>query len=143
VANEEEGEHEADDVFNPDEIVCDPALRKQIYEYHPNVQDEVKIAYLLKGPTQPIVNFPKKMVTGSRSGGFSRAWYDKYDWVEYSESQDKAYCFYCFLFKPLGSALRFGNKVFTKTRFCDWKHGYKALPDHMRESGWDDLFREV
>ena len=57
VANdEEETVHE----FNPDEIVCDPTLRKQINEYHPDVQDQVKRAYLLKGPTQPIVNFPKK-----------------------------------------------------------------------------------
>jgi hypothetical protein len=46
-------------VFNPDDIVCDPALRKQISDYHPSVQDQVRRAYLLKGPTQPIVNFPK------------------------------------------------------------------------------------
>jgi hypothetical protein len=67
VANEEEEEHEAANVFNPDEIVCDPALRKQINEYRPDVQDQVKMAYLLKGPTKPIVNFPK---TGSASRGF-------------------------------------------------------------------------
>ena len=64
VVNVEAEEH----VFNPDEIVCDPALRKQINEYHPNLQDQVKRAYLLKGPTQPIVNFPK---VGSGSRGFS------------------------------------------------------------------------
>jgi hypothetical protein len=84
VGNEEE--HEAANVFNPDEIVCDPALRKQINEYHPDVQDQVKRAYLLKGPTKPLVNFPK---TGSGSRGFSKGWYDKYDWIEYSESHDK------------------------------------------------------
>ena len=115
-------------MFNPDEIVCDPALRKQINEYHPDVQDQVKRAYLLKGPTQPNVNFPKR---GSGSRGFSKAWYEKYDWIEYSESYDKAYCFYCFLFKPLGSSHRFGSEVFTKTGFSDWKHGYKALPEHI------------
>ena len=126
MANEEE--HEAENVFNPDEIVCDPALRKQISEYHPDVQDQVKRAYLLKGPTRPILNFPK---TGSGSRGFSKFWYAKYDWIEYSESQRKAYCFHCFLFKPLGSAHRFGNEVFTKTGFSDWKHAYKAFPDHI------------
>jgi hypothetical protein len=40
----------------------------------------VKRAYLLKGPTQPIVNFPKM---GSR--GFSKVWYHKYDWIGYSD----------------------------------------------------------
>jgi hypothetical protein len=115
-------------MLNPDEIVCDPALRKQIYEYHPDVQDQVKMAYLLKGPTKQIVNFPK---TGTGSRGFSKGWYDKYDWIEYSESHNKAYCFYCFRFKPLGSAHHFGNEVFTKMGFNDWRHGYKALPDHI------------
>ena len=33
--------------------------------------------------------------------------------------------------KPLGSAHCFGSEVFTKTGFSDWKHGYKALPEHI------------
>jgi hypothetical protein len=53
--------------FNPDDIVCDLALGKQINDYHPNVQGQVRRAYLLKGPTQPIMNFVK---SGSR--GFSK-----------------------------------------------------------------------
>lgn len=74
---------DAPHVFNPDDIVCDPALRRQINDFHPDVQDQVRRSYLLKGPTQPIVNFPKK---GSR--GFSKDWYGRFDWIEYSESQD-------------------------------------------------------
>src|SRR4051812_24930737 len=119
-------QNEETHVFNPDDIVCDPALRQQINEYHPDVQDQVRRAYLLKGPTQPIVNFPKK-----DSRCFSKDWYGKYDWIEYSESQDKAYCFYCFLFKIVESTQRFGHQVFTKTGFSDWKHAYKALPNHL------------
>ena len=113
-------------MFNPDDIVCDPALRRQINDFHPDVQDQVRRAYLLKGPTQPIVNFPKN---GSRV--FSKDWYGRFDWIEYSESKDVAYCFYCFLFKPMGGTQRFGHEVFTKTGFSDWKHAYKALPDHV------------
>jgi hypothetical protein len=45
---------------NPDEIMCGPALRQQIEDYHPDVQAQVRRAYLLKGPTQPIVKFPSK-----------------------------------------------------------------------------------
>jgi hypothetical protein len=72
------------------------------------------------------VNFPKK-----RSRGFSKDWYHTYDWIEYSESQDKVYCFHCFLFKQIGSTQRFGHQFFTKTGFNDWKHVYKALPGHI------------
>ena len=122
-----ENEGEAAHVFNPDEIVCDPALRRQINDYHPDVQDQVRRAYLLKGPTQPIVNFPKKKY-GKGSRGFVKDWYKNYDWIEYSESQNAAYCFYCFLFKPMGSTQRFGHEVFTKTGFSDWKHATKRCP---------------
>ncbi|XP_073360697.1 uncharacterized protein [Aegilops tauschii subsp. strangulata] len=33
-------EDEDDDEFNPAEIVCDPAHRQQIADYHPNIQDQ-------------------------------------------------------------------------------------------------------
>ena len=125
MANDDE-----EDVFNPDEIVCDPAIRKQIDDYHPDVQDQVRRAYILKGPTQPVVNFPRKQF-GCLSRAFSKDWYKKYDWIEYSESQDAAYCFYCFLFKKSENNQRFGSEVFTRSGFSDWKHAYKALPHHI------------
>ena len=40
--------------FNPNEIVRDPGRKKQINEYAPNFQDQVRRAYILKGPMQPI-----------------------------------------------------------------------------------------
>ncbi|GAA0149563.1 hypothetical protein LIER_33273 [Lithospermum erythrorhizon] len=40
-------------------LESDPAKRKQIIEYHPNDQDEVRRAYLLKKPTRIYMNdFP-------------------------------------------------------------------------------------
>jgi hypothetical protein len=41
--------------FNSNEIVRDPDLRKQINEYAPNIEDQVRRAYILKAPTQPIL----------------------------------------------------------------------------------------
>ena len=56
-------EDEDDDEFNPAEIVCDPAHRQQIADYHPNIQDQVRRAYILKGPTRPTSNLiAKKLV---------------------------------------------------------------------------------
>jgi hypothetical protein len=47
-------------VFNSNEIVRDPGLRKQIWEYAPDIQDQVRRAYILKGPTQPnLESFPR------------------------------------------------------------------------------------
>jgi hypothetical protein len=127
---EERFEEEDDDLFNPDEIMCDPAQRQQIEDYHPDVQAQVRRAYLLKGPTQPIVNFPTKKY-GSKSRKFSASWYKKYDWIEYSESKDAAYCFYCFLFKQPRSSTHFGYDVFNKMGYSDWKHASEALPQHV------------
>ena len=124
--------------FDPAEILCDPALRKQISEYPPEVQDQVRRAYILKGPTQPILKFPR---TDSR--GFSQSWYSRFNWIEYSQSRDAAYCFFCFLFKQPGRAEHFGFEVFTKTGFRDWKHAYRALPDHVGglDSGHNNCVR--
>jgi hypothetical protein len=46
------------DELNLDDIVSDPALSKQICEYPCQNRDQVRRSYILKGPTQPIVNFP-------------------------------------------------------------------------------------
>jgi hypothetical protein len=112
--------------FNPNDIVCDPALRRQISSYAPDIQDQMRRAYILKGPTQPIVKFPHTDGTA-----FSQSWFQRYNWIEYSVSKYADFCFYCFLFRNPGRAERFGYDVFTKTGFKDWKHAYKALPEHI------------
>ncbi|MCI34766.1 zinc finger MYM-type protein 1-like, partial [Trifolium medium] len=46
--------------FNSNEIVRDLDCRKQIHAYDPNIQDQVRSAYILKGPTQPnLSKFPR------------------------------------------------------------------------------------
>jgi hypothetical protein len=118
--------------FDPNEILCDPALRKQISEYAPEIQDQVRRAYILKGPTQPTnLNFPRTKFGNGKPRGFVTSWYKKYNWLEYSESKDSAFCFYCFLFKHPGRGEQFGHDSFSKTGWKDWKHAYKALPEHV------------
>src|ERR1051325_10765578 len=117
--------------FNPNEIVRDPGRRKQINEYAPDIQDQVKRAYILKGPMQPdIQSFPRTPF-GSVSRAFNKSWYKNYTWLEYSEIKDAAYCFYCFLFKKPGRAEHFGFEVFTKSGYQDWKHASQAFKDHV------------
>ncbi|XP_058765585.1 uncharacterized protein LOC131639094 [Vicia villosa] len=105
--------------FNPNEIVRDSGCRKQIHEYAPDIQDQVRRAYILKGPAQPdLARFPRTQ-SGKSSRAFCKAWYNNYTCIEYSESKDATYCFYCFLFKLSGRAEHFGYEVFNKDGFKD------------------------
>jgi hypothetical protein len=94
--------------FDPNEILCDLALRKQIYEYAPQIQDQVRRAYILKGPTQPAnLIFPRTQFGIGDSRSFVISWYKRYNWLEYSESRDAGFFFYCFLVKQPGRAEHF------------------------------------
>ncbi|KAK2447357.1 hypothetical protein QL285_006723 [Trifolium repens] len=63
--------------FNSNEIVCDPGRRKQIHEYDLNIQDQLRRAYILKGPMQPILEkiSRTKFGSGSRTRAFCKSWY--------------------------------------------------------------------
>ncbi|XP_058726897.1 uncharacterized protein LOC131598298 [Vicia villosa] len=117
--------------FNPNEIVCDPGCRKQIHEYALDIQDQVRKAYILKGPTQPdLARFPRTQFRKS-SRALCKAWYKNYTWIEYIELKDATYCFYCFLFNPLRRAEHFGYEVFNKYGFKYLKHTYKGFKYHI------------
>ena len=46
-------------------LEMDPYKRKQILEFHPNVQDEVRRAYLLNGPNQlRLKKYPPRKIFG-------------------------------------------------------------------------------
>jgi hypothetical protein len=51
--------------------------------------------------------------------------------LEYSVEKNKAYCFYCYLFKNDRMDDKFGYDAFTKARFSQWKNAYLALPKHV------------
>jgi hypothetical protein len=64
VDHQQPSSHEQDvegiEVFNPDvDLVFDLALRVAIDQFHPDIRDDVRRAYLVKGPTKPYGhNFP-------------------------------------------------------------------------------------
>ncbi|CAN1340134.1 Zinc finger MYM-type protein 1 [Linum perenne] len=79
-------------------LEVDPGLRQKILIYHPNVQDEIRRAYLLKGPYQPREHSFKFREFGERRRRFNPSWFDQYTWLEYSIAEDAAYCLDCYLF---------------------------------------------
>ncbi|KAI5314848.1 hypothetical protein L3X38_044024 [Prunus dulcis] len=102
-------------------LIADPGLRPQMLEYDPNIRDEVRRAYLQKGPCQPKDHtFPQTDLSGY-DRRFNVKWFDEFDWLEYSISKDAAFCLYCYLFK---SNFRIGqgcSDAFTEMGFRNWK----------------------
>ncbi|XP_028126582.1 uncharacterized protein LOC114323236 [Camellia sinensis] len=70
-------------------------------DYNANDRDQVRRAYLQKGPCQPCDhNFPQKSF-GQKLQQFNQAWFSEFpNWLEYSVAKDATFCLCCYLFKP-------------------------------------------
>ena len=99
-------------------FVCDPGMRKKIWEYDANEWDEIRRAYIKLGPYQPKLDEYKKTKFERHSRKFKHSWFaieEFSPWLEYSPSKDAAFCLPCFLFdKPTGNSK---SHVFTKDGF--------------------------
>ena len=115
--NEDQSSHQLDvediRVFDPDgHVVFDPSLHIAIEQFHPDIRDDVRRDYLMKGPTKPFGhNFPQNP-TNKRM--FVENWLTLHYWLEYSIEKEVTYCFYCFLFKQQPLEQHFGHDAFTK-----------------------------
>jgi len=121
-----------DDINWEEEIKFDPGLRKQIDDYHPNVRERVRRKYLENGPCQPrTVHFPMTNI-GGIPRRFVPEWFDEFGgWLEYSESKDRAYCFYCFLFREKKDG---GYEAFVKNGWNGY-HRKERLQNHVGNVG--------
>ena len=121
-----------DDINWEEEIKFDPGLRKQIDDYHPNVRERVRRKYLENGPCQPrTVHFPVTDI-GGIPRRFVPEWFDEFGgWLEYSESKDRAYCFYCFLFREKKDG---GYEAFVKNGWNGY-HRKERLQNHVGNVG--------
>jgi hypothetical protein len=118
--------------LNMNEIVADPGLRKPIDEFHHDIRDDARRAYLEMGPCRPTGHkFPRTKKDGQQSRGFVQSWFGEFDWLEYSVAKDAAYCFYCYLFKPQKTS-SFGNDTFTKVGFKNWKNAKDSFKEHAQ-----------
>ena len=101
-----------------DSLDYDPRTRKQIWEYHVNQRDEIRRAYIKKGPHQlPLKTYKKN---GKRNRSFQASWYGYHStWLEYSPTTDVAYCLPCFVFNNPNGVV--GQNTFTVGGFRNWK----------------------
>ncbi|XP_057428022.1 uncharacterized protein LOC130721274 [Lotus japonicus] len=112
-------------------LETDPGIRPPISSYHPNIQNEVRKAYLKIGRHQPPDNFLYPWTyQGNKRRRFCKNWFDWYDWIDYSESKDLAFCLPCFLFK---NVYKYGGDHFVTEGFGDWKNSHR-LGSHATSS---------
>lgn len=86
--------------INAADLPADPGLWPRISNYNPNDQDQIRRAYLQKGPFQPHGHqFPQRLF-GKKQRRFIQAWFGEFrTWLEYSIEKDVAFCLCCYLFK--------------------------------------------
>ncbi|KAM0024063.1 putative transcription factor and/or regulators TTF-type(Zn) family [Helianthus debilis subsp. tardiflorus] len=87
----------------------DPAKRLPMWKYPVNIREQVRLAYISLGAYQ------------IKLDEYKYAWFDMFpNWLEYSPTKHKAYCFLCYLCndKPNESH---GHSVFTSEGFDNWK----------------------
>ncbi|KAI5324597.1 hypothetical protein L3X38_033670 [Prunus dulcis] len=114
-------------------LQADLGLRIRMIEYDTNIRDEVRRAYLQKGPCQPIGHsFPQSNIVGINRR-FIPQWFDEFDWLAYSVSKDAAFCLYCYLFKS--NFEQVGSEAFTGAGFKNWKKGRERIKVHVGPVG--------
>ncbi|XP_024164172.1 zinc finger MYM-type protein 1-like [Rosa chinensis] len=117
-----------------DNLPSDPARRKRILDYDPNIYGQVQRRYLLKGPCQPRNHeFPQTLISGTKRR-FVPSWFDEHpEWLEHRIENDAVFCLCCYLFKPHHGDQGGGDK-FTCKGFSNWKNK-KGLQDHAGSLG--------
>lgn len=113
------------------DIISDPALRRPINSYEPGVRDDVRRKYVLMGPCQPTTHDFPKTVYGNNDRCFQIEWYKNREWLEYSVSQNAAFCLYCYLFGDLQKK----DQAFTKKGFQNWKKAVERFRSHIGAEG--------
>jgi hypothetical protein len=122
-AMETQHPNEGIEIVDYELLETDPGIRPPISSYHPNIQNEVRKAYLKIGPHKPPHNFVYPWsVQGKQRRRFCKHWFDLYEWIDYSESKDLAFCLPCFLFKNVS---KYGGDHFVGDGFGDWKNAHR------------------
>lgn len=101
-------------------LPTDPGERPMMEFYHVSQRDEIRIAYLQRGPFQPRNHLFQQRKIGAGLYKFNPAWFDDYKyWLEYSIEKDAAFCLCCYLFV---SELKKQNGflAFVKDGFKGW-----------------------
>ncbi|BBN68479.1 FAR1-related sequence 5, partial [Prunus dulcis] len=115
------------------QLQADPGLRTRMADYSTNIRDEIRRAYLQKGPCQPrSYKFPQTNQSGINRR-FIAHWFDEHDWLEYSIAKDAVFCLHCYLFKS--NFDKVGGDAFIGVGFNNWKKAKERFNLHVGQVG--------
>ncbi|XP_060212166.1 uncharacterized protein LOC132639760 [Lycium barbarum] len=124
-------------------LKADPANRRPIAEYDPNIRVEVRRYYIKKGPCQPMNHdFPKtqfgkkKKTMRQFHPGWFKGRHSKR--LEYSISKDAAYCLCCYLFKNEHDVHGNMGDAFTKKGYKGWNKAKERFKTQIAERNEKD-----
>ncbi|KAK1382927.1 TTF-type domain-containing protein [Heracleum sosnowskyi] len=116
------------------QLPSDPHDRKRILDCHPNQRDEIRRAYVLRGPCRPEgYIYPTKMI-GEKPRRFNPKWFESFDWLEYSVKLDKVFCLPCYLFNDQVRT-QVGSDAFVSEGFGGWNKMQERLEAHIGKVG--------
>ncbi|CAL2246883.1 unnamed protein product [Prunus armeniaca] len=118
-------------------LPADPGLRPPMTYYNPNFREQIRSAYLQKGPCQPkSQNDMPQTLMGESNRRFLVKWFDSFVWLEYSKEKDAAFCLHCYIFKcDFDKQGKVGSDVFTEKGFKNWRKGPENFRDHVGQVG--------
>ncbi|CAL8152879.1 unnamed protein product [Prunus armeniaca] len=118
-------------------LPADPGLRPPMTYYNPNFREQIRRAYLQRGPCQPkSQNDMPQTLMGESNRRFLVKWFDSFVWLEYSKEKDAAFCLHCYLFKcDFDKQGKAGSDVFTEKGFKNWRKGLENFRDHVGQVG--------
>ncbi|XP_076372870.1 uncharacterized protein LOC143257723 [Tachypleus tridentatus] len=86
------------------------------------------------GPACPDLKRYSAIEYSGLSRSFNKNWRDQHSWLEYSVTQDAAFCFACRLFSH--THLSKTEKFFTHEGFWNWKKVTTSLKSHDNSAGY-------
>lgn len=86
---------------------------------------------ILKGRYNPILGLYPRSLQNSKKRSFQKNWYDIFNWLEYSDASDTAFCFPCRCFKGNGINNSYSEPAFSSNGFKAWYRAIDAFKKHQ------------
>ncbi|KAL4097737.1 hypothetical protein QTP88_022459 [Uroleucon formosanum] len=86
---------------------------------------------ILKGRYKPILDLYPRSLQNSKKRSFQKNWYHIFDWLEYSDASDTAFCFPCRYFKGNEINSSYSESTFSSNGFKAWYRAIDAFKEHQ------------
>ncbi|KAL4119602.1 hypothetical protein QTP88_012401 [Uroleucon formosanum] len=132
-------ENTTDSIFNSSkqsenkELYSDDVNMVNVYDpVNPFSKDRLEFQNrILKGRYKPILDLYPWSLQNSKKRSFQKNWYDIFNWLEYSDASDTAFCFPCHCFKGNEINSSYSESTFSSNGFKAWYRAIDAFKKHQ------------